>query len=138
MCFNRREFQTKESMARLSSLIWFALVTVHVFRLYIVSGSMLHSVSQYPSVSLACKLHNTTNMDCSHRNLFQIPELKESSITTLDFSNNILQNITTEPFLQSLQNLLTLNLKTNEISLLSSTAFKGTNCLKKIREIAHV
>ena len=107
---------------------------MRVLSLNIVNSSTSHLVSsdQYPSDNLACKMHYLFNVDCSRRNLLEIPVLEQSLATfTLDLSNNRLQNITNSPF-QNMQNLLALNLDVNKISLLSSTAFKGLHKLIRL------
>ena len=114
----------KKNMANAAHLIWFTLATLHVFSLSIASSTS-HSVLQYSKGSLACKIYNYSfNMDCSRRNLFEIPEMKT---THLDLSQNRLQNIPA-PF-QYLHNLLILKLNFSEISLFSSVAFKGLHRL---------
>ena len=120
-------------MARFAHIIWLVIATMHILSLYIVSSLTSHSASpyQYPSDSLACKMHGTSNMDCSHRNLFEIPVLEQNLTTILDLSHNRLQNITNAPF-QNLRNLLILNLRSNELSLLSSTTFRGLKGLTEL------
>ena len=87
---------------------------------------------QYPSASLACKTYNKTRLDCSNRNLVEIPTL-DQNLTILDFSGNNLQKITGAPF-EQLQVLLLLNLTgpSNEISKLSVTAFRGLYSLRNL------
>ena len=85
--------------------------------------------SSYPSGSLACKTYNMTKMDCSNRNLPDVPVLDQNWTTSLDLSHNQLRNITNAPF-EKLQILLMLNLSYNEISQMSSTSFRGLHLLE--------
>ena len=89
------------------------------------------SKHSYPTGSLACKMYEMTEMDCSYRDLFEVPLLTQNSITELDLSYNHLVNITGASF-EKLHMLLVLDLGYNEISLMSSTALKGLQSLKHL------
>ena len=107
---------------------------------------------EYPSGSLACKMFDESVLDCSRRDLFVTPlidkhnatsvDLSDNKIeqisrmafadqiqlTSIDFSNNQLINITDSPF-ADLGLLVHLNLSFNQISFLASTAFTGLHNL---------
>ena len=84
---------------------------------------------RYPSASLACKTYNKTELDCSNRNLVEIPTLDQNLTTSLDLSVNNLPEITGAPF-EQLQVLLLLDLRSNGISQLSVIAFRGLYSLR--------
>ena len=90
------------------------------------------SLSQeYPSGSLACKIYNTSKMDCSRRSLVDIPVLDRNWTTVLDLSHNQLKKIHGAPFV-NLSMLTSLDLSYNMISKLASTVFKGLYSLVKL------
>ena len=100
--------------------------------MYFVNVSSVNSLSQgYLSGTVACKTYNTSKMDCSHRNLVDIPVLDRNFTTMLDLSHNQLKEIHGAPF-ENLTILLNLNLNFNVISLLNSTAFKGLGSLQEL------
>ena len=101
-----------------------------VMFIYYIYLATVISIPQnnYPSGSLACKTYEMTRMDCSNRNLLQVPVLDQNSTTWLDLSHNNLLNITNAPF-EKLQGILVLNLSYNEISQMSSTSFRGLRSL---------
>ena len=80
---------------------------------------------------LACKTYNTSQIDCSHRYLRDIPILNKNLTTTLDLSHNQLQEIHGAPS-KNLTFLVNLNLSYNMISLLNSAAFKGLSSLQEL------
>ena len=84
---------------------------------------------QYPSGSLACKTYNKTKLDCSNRDLVEVPTLDWNLTTSLDLSTNHMLEITGTPF-EQLQKLLRLNVSRNKIAKLSETAFRGLYSLK--------
>ena len=103
-----------------------------ILSIYLVSVSSINSVSQRPlSGTVACKTYNTSKMDCSHRNLVDIPILDKNLTTVLDLSHNQLKDIHGAPF-ENLTDLLKLNLSYNEISSLNSTTFKGLSRLQEL------
>ena len=114
-------------MASSTPIISFA-VAILVINYIPSSTSYLASQYQYPPQSLACKTFEII-LDCSNRNLFDVPVLDEIFIITLDLSHNYLTNITTAPF-EKLQDLLRLDLSNNAIYLLSSTSFRGLQSLE--------
>ena len=79
---------------------------------------------QYPHGSLACKLYNSTGLDCSYRKLTTIPFLDDNFTVTLDFSNNLLTNITSRPF-TNLHSLRHLYLDNNKLNKIDDDAFYG-------------
>ena len=85
----------------------------------------------YPSASLACKTCNKTKLDCSNRDLVDIPTLDQNLTTMLDLSANHLPEISGAPF-EQLQVLLHLSLRRNEISKLSVTVFRGLISLRHL------
>ena len=91
--------------------------------------SLLQEV--HPSQSVACKIYNTSKMDCSRRNLADIPVLDRNWTTVLDLSHNQLKEIHGAPF-ESLSNLTDLDLTYNMISTLDSMVFKGLYSLVKL------
>ena len=84
---------------------------------------------QYPSGSLACKTFEMTRMDCSNRNLLDVPVMDNIFLTVLDLSHNYLTNITNSPF-HELHVLVYLDLRNNKIYILSSEAFRGLRSVK--------
>ena len=109
-------------------LLVFLAVSVH--HIY-MSASISTSHNDYPLGTLTCKTHEMTKIDCSNRNLIQVPMLDQNSTTMLDLSHNNLLNITNAPF-KKLQVLLTLYLSNNEISEMSPTAFRGLQSLENL------
>ena len=99
--------------------------------IYICPSDPESTQHSYPTGSLACKMYEMTKMDCSNRDLFEVPLLDQNWITTLDLSHNRLMNITGAPF-ETLHMLLVLDLSNNETSWMSSTAFKGLQSLKHL------
>ena len=110
----------------------------------------------YPPGSIACKIWNYTNMDCSRRELNCIPPLrnKESvklldlnnnefnvlpanaffgfdKLETLDISSNFVSSLQNAVF-NGLHNLLNLDLKCNSISVINETTFAGLSKLKHL------
>ena len=99
---------------------------------YVIIIGTLNLLSQEDlSGSLACKTYNGSKMDCSHRNLVDIPILDKNRTTMLDLSHNQLQEIHGSPF-ENLPNLAILDLSNNMISKLNSAVFKGLNSLLKL------
>ena len=90
---------------------------------------------EYPSGSLACKTYNTSRIDCSNRNLVDIPMLDKNWTAMLDLSHNQLKEIVGSPF-QNLSILTVLKLDHNMISILNSTAFTGLRLLL-ILDLSH-
>ena len=103
-----------------------------VLCIYCVNVSSVNSVLQgYLSGTVACKTYNTSKMDCSHRNLVDIPVLDRIWTTKLDLSYNQLKEIHGAPF-ENLTMLLHLDLSDNMISLLNSRAFQGLSDLQEL------
>ena len=108
-----------------------SLVLLLISIYYICPSDPISTQHNYPTGSLACKTYEMTKMDCSYRDLFEVPLLNQNWITVLDLSYNHLMNITGAPF-EKLHMLLALDLSYNEISCMSSTAFKGLHSLKDL------
>ena len=115
------------NMGESTSCTYLVLLLISV-NYYIYPGSTQQS---YPTGSLACKTYEITKMDCSNRDLFEVPLLDQNWIIELDLSHNHLRNITGLPF-ETLHILVVLDLSYNEISCMSSTAFKGLQSLKHL------
>ena len=127
--------------------------------LMVVNKNILHisaasGYDDYPQGSLACKVHNSTVLDCSCRNLTQVPVLP-TNITTISLQSNrinvispfvfskqkylkdislnfnALPNITGSPFLD-LDLLECLEFHSNNISYLSSSVFRGLTSLRAL------
>ena len=96
-----------------------------------ISSSLSDVQNRYPPGSLACKTYNMTDMDCSNRFLVDIPVLDQILTTTLDLSQNQLTQIKGAPF-EQLSDLQLLSLSYNDISYLSSTAFRGLWLLEEL------
>ena len=101
-------------------LCFFILLCTYLINVCTLSSSL----QEYPSGTLACKTYNTSKMDCSHRNLVDIPVLDKNWTTRLDLSHNQLKEIHGAPF-KNLTNLTSLDLSYNMISTLNSTVLKG-------------
>ena len=99
--------------------------------MHYLSSSDSFSQNEYPSGSLACKTYNMSKMDCSNRDLLNVPELDQNLTTLLDLSYNQLKNISNAPF-EKLKVLLMLNLSYNEIFQMSSTSFRGLHSLETL------
>ena len=97
----------------------------------IIVGTLSSLSQEDLSGSLACKTYNTSKMDCSRRNLVDIPILDKNWTTMLDLSHNQLKEIHGSPF-ANLSNLISLDLSYNMISRLNSMVFKGLYSLLKL------
>ncbi|XP_072030109.1 uncharacterized protein [Amphiura filiformis] len=81
--------------------------------------------SCYPQGSVACKMWNYTNMDCSKRDLLCIPPLQHAaSIQSLDLCYNELHDISDGAF-SHLHELQHMDLSWNTISFLFDDVFNG-------------
>ena len=86
----------------------------------------------FPPGSIACKIWNYTNMDCSWRELICIPQLQnKDSLGLLDLSHNKLTVLPEDAF-SGLIKLQTLNLSSNNISAINGDTFIGLNLLKTL------
>ena len=117
-------------MAQSTSHIYTILLAVAILFIF-WSVYSAAAQSSYPSGNLPCKTYSVTKMDCSNRNLLNIPVLDQNLTTLLDLSHNQLKNITNSPF-EKLKVLLTLNMSYNQISQMSSTAFRGLKLLESL------
>ena len=117
-------------MARSTCRFCLAFLSMFIHFIYL-AASIPTPHKNYPSGSLACKTYEMTKMDCSNRNLPDIPVLDQNltALLHLDLSHNNLLNITSSPF-GKLKDLMLLNLSYNEISQMSSTSFRGMQSLK--------
>ena len=111
-------------MATYMYAIYFLFFTLIIYDVFGSNTDSPFSKYQYPPGSLACKTHNTTDMDCSNRYLADIPFLGQNLTTTLDLSHNQLTAIKGAPF-EQLPLLRSLYLNNNQITSLSSTSFRG-------------
>ena len=107
------------------------LILIIVCTHHIYGSKSFSSANGYSSGSLACKTYNTSKMDCSRRNLKELPVLDRNWTTVLDLSHNRLIEIHGEPFC-NLSNLTHLDLSRNVISKINSTAFRGLHSLVKL------
>ena len=117
-------------MAQCSGHISLPLLAIFLHFIHL-SASNVATQSTYPSGSLACKTYSMTRLDCSNRNLPDVPVLDQNLTISLDLSQNQLTNITNSPF-EKLKVLLKLNLSYNEISQMSSAAFRGLKSLTSL------
>ena len=86
----------------------------------------------FPSSSIACKIWNYTNMDCSRRELVCIPLLSHKvSLELLDLSNNKLSVLYQDSF-SGLIKLKTLDLSSNNISTINGDTFIQLNSLQTL------
>ena len=108
----------------------------YIFFTYLVSYSACIKVSaepicSFPPGSIACKVWNHTNMDCSCRDLDCIPHLRhKASLELLDFSNNNLTVLQGSAFSDFVK-LHILNLSSNHISALNGS-FIGLHLLQTL------
>ena len=119
---------SSNSAIQIAHITYSILLAFMVMSMHYSYASVSTPRNNYPSGSLACKTHEIAKMDCSYRNLPEIPKLDHNLTTTLDLSHNDLLNITNAPF-EKLQALRFLNLSYNEISQMSSTSFRGLRSL---------
>ena len=117
-------------MAAVRLVVGLILIAVSTYHMY---GSELFNspVNGYSLGTLACKIYNTINMDCSHRSLQDIPALDQNWTTILDLSHNRLKEIHGEPF-RKLSNLTHLDLSRNVIRKVNSISFRGLHSLLKL------
>ena len=86
----------------------------------------------FPSNSIACKVWNYTNTDCSGRELVCIPPLRHKpSLESLDLSHNELTALSAHSFC-GLMKLRTLDLSYNNISAINGDTFRGLNLLQTL------
>ena len=107
-----------------------------IFIMYLVFKSTYvdsnEDACSFPQQSIACKVWNYTNMDCSWRELDCIPSLRQkASLELLDLTRNKLAVLPKEAF-SALIKLQTLNLSLNNISAINGGAFIGLNKLKTL------
>ena len=69
----------------------------------------------YPAGSLPCKLHNYINMDCSKRQLTEVPSLNCANVKSLDLSQNKISKLKSDSFINFHHSLQTLLLGKNEL-----------------------
>ncbi len=85
--------------------------------------------SCYPKGSVACKMWNYTNMDCTYRKLLCIPPLHHASIIqSLNLQNNNLSIVSDNVF-HNLVELRHLDLENSFVSTLQDSAFNGLHQL---------
>ena len=147
-------------MARLSSCITKLTSIIVLWQIQNVVCVMEPATGQpsctFPRGSIACKIWNQTNMDCSRRELMCIPQLSHTaSLKLLDLSHNMLTVLLKNAFFgfdalqildlssssissiqggtfKGLHNLLTLDLSSNIISFIIEATFAGLSKLKHL------
>ena len=117
-------------MVKMAAIIRHSIV--YLFMILRTYCTLRDSLSQdFPSGSVACKTHNTSEMDCSRRNLAAVPVLDKNWTTMLDLSHNKLKEINGAPF-ENLPVLTSVDLSRNMISKLNSAVFNGLYSLMKL------
>ena len=101
---------------------------VNIFLVFYISCSADQGPPcNYPRWSIACKIWNHTNMDCSYRDLECVPPIRhKASLVLLDLSNN---RLTYTSGLNGLNNLHSLVLSNNLITYLPDDVFSGLHNL---------
>ena len=95
--------------------------------------SIEESNCSYPQGSIACKVWNHTNMDCTWRELVCIPPLRhKASVKLLDLSHNKLETVNIFISAIGLNKLKTLDLSFNVISYLPDNSFMGLSNLQNL------
>ena len=124
-------------MASIAQIITiFHLISICGIHLVLVSalhaGSTEETPCSFPSGSIACKIWNYTNMDCSWRELVCIPPLRHTEyLELLDTSHNKLSELLENSF-SDFTNLLNLDLSANNITTLNGNAFNGLSNLQTL------
>ena len=124
-------------MASIAQIIMiFHLISICGIHLVLVSalhaGSTEETPCSFPSGSIACKIWNYTNMDCSWRELVCIPPLRHTEyLELLDMSHNKLSELLENSFI-GFPNLLNLDLSTNNITTLNGKVFNRLNNLQTL------
>ena len=77
------------AIQRLVILFYSEILCLHYMNVLAVNAM----AQGYPSGTVACKTYVTSKMDCSHRNLVDIPVLDRNLTTVLDLSHNQLKEI---------------------------------------------
>ena len=120
-------------MAKATSIVF---LYIHIVIIYLVSHSAdikatAESSCSFPPGSIACKVWNHTNMDCSWRELDCIPLVRhKASLKLLDMSHNNL-TVLPEGAFSGFIKLKTLDLSSNGISV-KNGMFIGLNMLQTL------
>ena len=113
-------------MAQLITFIRFATILIWYLvqkSAFVDSGVAEGTPCTFPKGSIACKIWNYTNMDCSWRELVCIPPLRhKNKLKLLDLSNNKLSLLSQDSFC-GLIKLTTLDISFNNISKINVDAF---------------
>ena len=102
-----------------------------LFTYCIIVGTMNSESQGHSSGALVCKMFNTNLLDCSCRNLVDVPVFKKNWTAMLDLSHNQLKEIHGTPF-YNLSILASLDLSFNVISTVDSTSFRGLCFLRNL------
>ena len=84
----------------------------------------------YPK-GLPCKVHNTTQLDCSYRELTRIPPLYDHHVKSLDLSHNQIGAVDATKFIQ-LGSVKLLDLSYNQLRTVSGTSFVHLSSLEEL------
>ena len=130
------KFQQVSNMAQ-STTVSQRIIIIVIFTVYLVLkldfvSSTNSTLCSFPSGSIACKVWNYTNMDCTWREFVCIPPLRHKvSLKLLDLSKNELTALPRGSF-GGFFNLQTLRLTGNYISAINEDAFIGLNKLRNL------
>ena len=126
-------------MAQLIAVIQFATILIGCLALKsaLVDSEYAKSTPcSFPSSSIACKIWNYTNIDCSRRALVCIPPLRHyTTLQLLDLSDNKVSVLSRDSF-SGLINLRTLDLSSNNVSAINGDTFIQLNLLQTL-DLSH-
>lgn len=78
---------------------------------------------RYPRGTLPCKLFNTSDLDCTHRNLFSVPLSLPANVSSIDLSDNALSQIAESDFARQTDNMFFIDLSFNLIENITGSPF---------------
>ena len=112
------------------------MMNTMTFALYLLFGFFISTYQneisdyEYPSGILPCKVFDSSHLDCSYRDLWEIPPVP-ANITWIDLSRNYLQNISHDSFAE--QGYLTdINLGDNYIQTIHGSPFMDLNAAQTL------